>query len=66
MLAMRTDELILIHTPHPEDKHKGTMMILDMLKNDRRVKPERARVDHADCPLFKGVGHRGGRSRTSS
>jgi len=34
--AVRTDELILIHTPHLEDKYKGTRMILDMLKNDRR------------------------------
>ena len=33
-LAMKTRELILIHTPHhPEDKYKGTRMILDMLKN---------------------------------
>ena len=38
-LAMKTDELILIHTPHLEDKYKGTRMILDMLKDDRRVKP---------------------------
>ncbi len=47
-LAMRTDELILIHTPHLEDKYKGTRMILDMLKNDRRVKPERVCVDHVE------------------
>ena len=47
-LAMRTDELILIHTPHLEDKYKGTRMILDMLKNDRRVKPERVLVDHVE------------------
>ena len=32
---MKTDELILIHTPHLEDKYKGTRMIVDMLKNDR-------------------------------
>jgi predicted metal-dependent TIM-barrel fold hydrolase len=47
-LAMRTDELILIHTPHLEDKYKGTRMILDMLKNDRRVKPDRVLVDHVE------------------
>jgi predicted metal-dependent TIM-barrel fold hydrolase len=47
-LAMRTDELILIHTPHLEDKYKGTRMILDMLKNDRRVNPERVCVDHVE------------------
>jgi predicted metal-dependent TIM-barrel fold hydrolase len=47
-LAMKTDELILIHTPHLDDKYKGTRMILDMLKNDRRVKPERVLVDHVE------------------
>ena len=34
---MKTNELILIHTPHLEDKYKGTRMIVDMLKGDRRV-----------------------------
>src|SRR5437773_2797620 len=47
-LAMRTNELILIHTPHLEDKYKGTRMIIDMLQNDRRVKPERVCVDHVE------------------
>jgi uncharacterized protein len=47
-LAMKTDELILIHTPHLEDKFKGTRMILDMLKNDRRVTPHRVCVDHVE------------------
>lgn len=47
-LAMKTDELILIHTPHLEDKLKGTRMIVDMLKNDKRVKPERVCIDHVE------------------
>jgi predicted metal-dependent TIM-barrel fold hydrolase len=47
-LAMKTNELILIHTPHLEDKYKGTRMIIDMLKNDRRVNPERVLVDHVE------------------
>ena len=47
-LAARTDELVLIHTPHLEDKYKGTRMIVDMLKNDRRVKPHRVCVDHVE------------------
>lgn len=47
-LAMRHDQLILIHTPHLEDKHKGTRMILDALKNDGRVKPERVIIDHVE------------------
>jgi predicted metal-dependent TIM-barrel fold hydrolase len=47
-LAMKTDELILIHTPHLEDKYKGTRMIIDILKNDRRVKPQRVLIDHVE------------------
>jgi uncharacterized protein len=47
-LAMRTDELMLIHTPHLEDKYKGTRMIIDMLRGDRRVKPERVLIDHVE------------------
>src|SRR5207245_5794515 len=44
-LASKTNELMLIHTPHLEDKYKGTRMIIDMLKNDRRVSPERVLID---------------------
>jgi uncharacterized protein len=47
-LAMKTDELILIHTPHLEDKYKGTRMIVDMLRGDRRVRPERVLIDHVE------------------
>jgi predicted metal-dependent TIM-barrel fold hydrolase len=47
-LAAKTNELVLIHTPHLEDKYKGTRMIIDMLKNDRRVKPQRVCVDHVE------------------
>jgi predicted metal-dependent TIM-barrel fold hydrolase len=47
-LAMKTNELILIHTPHLEDKYMGTRMIVDMLKNDRRIKPERVLIDHVE------------------
>lgn len=47
-LAMKTNELILIHTPHLEDKYKGTRMIIDMLKADRRVDPNRVLIDHVE------------------
>src|SRR5919108_1797099 len=40
-LAARHDQLILVHTPHLEDKHKGTSIIIDILKNERRIKPSR-------------------------
>jgi predicted metal-dependent TIM-barrel fold hydrolase len=47
-LAMQTNELILIHTPHLEDKYKGTRMIVDMLKGDIRVQPHRVCIDHVE------------------
>ena len=34
-LAATREQLILIHTPHLEDKHKGTAIITDILRNDR-------------------------------
>src|SRR5262249_42046432 len=40
-LAARTQELILVHTPHLADKYQGTRMILDMLRDDERISPER-------------------------
>jgi hypothetical protein len=47
-LAARHDQLILVHTPHLEDKHKGTKLILDVLKSDSRIRPERCIVDHIE------------------
>lgn len=47
-LAMKYDELILIHTPHLEDKYKGTRMIIDMLKSDKRIVPHRVCIDHVE------------------
>lgn len=47
-LAMKRDELLLIHTPHLADKYKGTRMILDLLTGDGRVKPGRVLIDHVE------------------
>lgn len=47
-LAMKTNELMLIHTPHLKDKYKGTRMIIDMLQGDVRVQPERVLIDHVE------------------
>ena len=47
-MAARFDQLILIHTPHLEDKHKGTAIICDILKNDRRINPARVLIDHCE------------------
>jgi predicted metal-dependent TIM-barrel fold hydrolase len=47
-LAMRHEQLILVHTPHLEDKLKGTRLIVDLLKADARVQPGRVIIDHVE------------------
>jgi len=47
-LAARHDQLILVHTPHLEDKLKGTRLILDVLRADKRIRPERCIIDHVE------------------
>ncbi len=47
-LAAQHNQLILVHTPHLEDKLKGTKLILDVLKNDKRIQPERCIIDHVE------------------
>ena len=63
-LAAKYNQLILVHTPHLEDKLKGTRLILDVLKNDKRIKPERVIIDHVeehtvemvlDCGMWAGM-----------
>ncbi|WP_410000428.1 TatD family hydrolase [Planctomyces sp. SH-PL14] len=47
-LAVRLNEMILIHTPHLQDKYKGTRMIVDMLKERTDLPPERVCIDHVE------------------
>ncbi|HEU5069596.1 MAG TPA: TatD family hydrolase [Verrucomicrobiae bacterium] len=47
-LAAQHDQLILVHTPHLEDKLKGTRLIVDLLQRDGRIKPERVIIDHVE------------------
>ena len=37
-----------MHTPHLEDKLKGTRLILDALRADSRIRPERVIIDHVE------------------
>ncbi len=52
-LAAKHDQMILIHTPHLQDKHKGTSIIVDILKNDQRIKPNRVLIDHCEEHTFR-------------
>jgi hypothetical protein len=54
-LAARYNQLILVHTPHLEDKFKGTRLTIDVLKNDRRIQPERVIIDHVEEHTIKPV-----------
>lgn len=47
-LAATHQQLILVHTPHLEDKLKGTRLILDALLNDKRITPDRVIIDHVE------------------
>ncbi len=47
-LAAEHNQLILVHTPHLEDKLKGTRLIVDLIKGDRRIQPNRVIIDHVE------------------
>ncbi len=47
-LALNHNQLIMVHTPHLEDKQKGTRIILDILKQNPRVKPGSILIDHVE------------------
>ncbi len=47
-LALDHNQLIHIHTPHLEDKYKGTRLIIDALESFSGIRPERVLIDHAE------------------
>ncbi len=47
-LAAEHDQLILVHTPHLEDKLKGTRIIVDVIGNEPRIDPGRVLIDHVE------------------
>src|SRR4030095_4002180 len=47
-LAARHNTLILVYTPHLEDTLKRTCLLVDALKSDKRIKPERCIIDHVE------------------
>lgn len=46
-LAIEYHQLIMVHTPHLEDKLKGTRWILDVLR-ESNAPPERTLIDHVE------------------
>lgn len=58
-LALQYEQPIHIHTPHLEDKYKGSKVIVDTLLSIDGVTPERVMVDHAEehtIPFILGNG----------
>jgi hypothetical protein len=54
-LAVRRNELIMIHTPHMEDKLKGTRIIIDMILSEPKIDPSRVLIDHAEEHTIKMI-----------
>jgi len=47
-LAEKHNSLVLVHTPHLEDKLKGTRLILDAVRNFKKIAPNRVMIDHVE------------------
>lgn len=47
-LAVDRGDMLLIHTPHLEDKLKGTRIIMEMIRSEPRIDPSRVLIDHAE------------------
>jgi hypothetical protein len=58
-IAAGRNELILIHTPHLEDKLKGTRIIMDMIRSEPRIDPSRVLIDHAEEHTIGEIRDRG-------
>ena len=54
-LAARHNQLVLVHTPHLEDKLKGTRLILEVLRAHGGIRPERCIIDHVEEHTIKMV-----------
>lgn len=46
--AAEYNQMVLVHTPHLEDKLKGTRLIMDALENNGKIAHERVMIDHAE------------------
>jgi uncharacterized protein len=58
-LAIAHRQLILIHTPHLEDKLKGTRISIDVLAQHREIDPGRVLIDHAEEHTIEMILDRG-------
>ena len=54
-LALDRGEQMLFHTPHLEEKYRGTRMILDLLHADSRTDRSRVCIDHCEEQTIRVV-----------
>lgn len=47
-LAAQLNQMVLIHTPHLEDKLKGTRLTITALREHPRIQPGRVIIDHVE------------------
>jgi hypothetical protein len=47
-LAQTHNRLVLVHTPHLEDKKKGTQLIIDAIATSSTLDPGRVLIDHVE------------------
>jgi uncharacterized protein len=62
-VAIEHDKMILIHTPHLEDKYKGTKLIIQALQSFQHLDPKRVMIDHAEehtIEIIRDSGYRCG------
>lgn len=57
-LAEQLNQLVLVHTPHLEDKLKGTLLIMDAIENTS-LQPDRVLIDHVEEHTVRAVLDRG-------
>ncbi len=57
-LAEELKQLVLVHTPHLEDKLKGTLLIMDAIQNTS-LQPDRVLIDHVEEHTVRAVLDRG-------
>lgn len=53
--AARHHQLVLVHTPHLEDKLKGTRLIIDAIRRNGAIDPGRVLIDHVEEHTVKLV-----------
>lgn len=58
-LADKHDSLILVHTPHLEDKLKGTRLTMDAIERNGSIDPARVLIDHVEEHTVEEVLDRG-------